>query len=131
MAEPPGEDGLERIFSEGSGQAPPGEGGAFAQDAAKACGDMCKVILENEHVRVLDYHVKPGGKVPMHSHPPAVTYYMTDAKLKTTLADGKVMTVDVKAGDAKWSDAVTHANENIGTTEGHVIVVEMKEAAKK
>ena len=103
---------------------------ATAQDAAKNCADMCKVVLENEHVRVLDYWVKPGGKIPMHSHPAAVTYYITGGKLRTTLPDGKVTEVETKPGEARWSDGVTHANENIGTADAHVIVVEMKQAMK-
>ena len=41
-----------------------------AQDVVKASPDTHKVILENEHVRVLDVHAKPGEKVAMHSHPP-------------------------------------------------------------
>jgi quercetin dioxygenase-like cupin family protein len=102
-----------------------------AQDAATNCADMCKVILDNEHVRVIDYWVKPGGKLPMHSHPAAVTYFITGGKMKTTLADGKVNEMEPKAGEARWAEAVTHANENTGTTESHVIVVEMKQAMKK
>lgn len=104
---------------------------ALAQDAAKNCADMCKVVLENEHVRVLDYRVKPGGKIPMHSHPANVTYFITGGKIKTTLADGKVTEAERKPGEARWSDAVTHANENIGTAESHAIVVEIKEVMKK
>jgi quercetin dioxygenase-like cupin family protein len=41
-----------------------------------------KVLLENEHARVLDFHVKPGEKVGMHSHPASIVYYLTDAKVK-------------------------------------------------
>jgi len=32
----------------------------------------------------------------------------------------------LKNGEARWRDAVTHAAENIGTTEAHVIAVELK-----
>lgn len=99
---------------------------ASAQDAAKNCADMCKVVLDNEHVRVIDYWVKPGGKLPMHSHPAAVTYFVTGGKVKTTLPDGKVTETDWKPGEARWSEAVTHSNENVGTTEAHTIVVEIK-----
>lgn len=87
---------------------------------------MCKVVLDNEHVRVIDYWVKPGGKLPMHSHPAAVTYFVTGGKMKTTLPDGKVTEMDWKPGEARWSEAVTHSNENVGTAEAHTIVVEIK-----
>ena len=36
----------------------------------------------------------------------------------------------LKNGEARWRDAVTHAAENIGTTEAHVIAVELKKPAK-
>jgi quercetin dioxygenase-like cupin family protein len=102
-------------------------GFALAQDAATTCGDTCKVILDNDNVRVIEYKVKPGAKIAMHSHPAHVTYFITGGKMKTTLSDGKVTEGEPKAGEARWSDAVTHANENVGTAESHVIVVEMKQ----
>ncbi|MDZ7362720.1 MAG: cupin domain-containing protein [candidate division KSB1 bacterium] len=104
---------------------------AVAQDPVKVAPSMCKVLLENDRVRVLDFWVKPGGKIPMHSHPAAVTYFITTGKMKTTMPDGKVTEMEPKAGEARWAEAVTHANENIGTTEAHVIVVEIKEPVKK
>lgn len=103
----------------------------MAQDAAKVAADVCKVILENDRVRVLDFWVKPGQKVAMHSHPAHITYFITAGKLKTTLPDSKPTESEAKAGDARWSDAVTHANENIGDNEAHVIVIELKEAPKE
>ena len=103
---------------------------AMAQDAAKVAADVCKVILENDQVRVLDFWVKPGQKVAMHAHPAAITYFITGGKMKTTLPDGKTMEQEPKAGEARWSEPVTHANENIGTAESHVIVVELKAAPK-
>ncbi|HEX9654383.1 MAG TPA: cytoplasmic protein [bacterium] len=104
---------------------------AMAQDAAKVAADVCKVILENDRVRVLDFWVKPGQKVAMHSHPAHITYFITAGKMKTTLPDGKATEGEPKAGDVRWSDPVTHANENIGAAESHVIVVELKEAPKE
>ena len=103
----------------------------MAQDAAKVAADVCKVILENDRVRVLDFWVKPGQKVAMHSHPAAITYFITGGKMKTTMTDGKTTETETKAGDVRWGDPVTHANENIGAAESHVIVVELKDAPKE
>jgi quercetin dioxygenase-like cupin family protein len=103
---------------------------ANAQDAMKVAPDKCKALLENDRVRVLEIRLKPGDKLGMHSHPPAVTYFLTDGKAKTLLPDGKATETVAKAGEARWSEAVTHANENLGTTEVRVVVVEMKEPAK-
>jgi hypothetical protein len=40
---------------------------AKAQDAAKVDSGHYKVLLDNEYVRVLDVHHKPGEKSPTHS----------------------------------------------------------------
>jgi len=100
------------------------------QDLVKLAPDKCKVLLENDRVRVVDIRLKPGEKLGMHSHPAAVTHFLNDGKGKTSFPDGKTNALDVKAGQTTWSEPVTHANENVGTTEMHVVVVEMKEAPK-
>lgn len=92
---------------------------------AKVAADNVKVLLDNDKVRVLEVQFKAGEKLPMHSHPNHILYALVNGKVKTTLADGKVMDTEVKAGEAVWRGAVTHANEAI--TDGHVILVEMKE----
>ncbi len=55
---------------------------AKAQDAAKVDPAHYKVILNNNQVRVLDVHHKPGEKSPMHSHPNHVVYSFTDSTVK-------------------------------------------------
>jgi hypothetical protein len=44
---------------------------AFAQDPVKTSPQCYKVLLENDQVRVLEYHLKAGEKEPMHLHPSA------------------------------------------------------------
>jgi len=102
----------------------------MAQDPVKLAPDKCKVLLENDRVRVVDIRLKPGEKLGMHSHPAAVTYFLSDGKGKTSYPDGKTNALEVKAGQTTWSESVTHANENVGATELRVLVVEMKEAPK-
>ena len=99
-----------------------------SQDVA---GDSHQVIFENEQVRVLAVHFKPGQVAPMHSHPANVSYFLTDGKLKVTLPDGKVIERSPKAGTAGWSDATTHAAENIGTTDFQQVQVELKSPPAK
>jgi mannose-6-phosphate isomerase-like protein (cupin superfamily) len=98
----------------------------FAQDAAKVAPDIVKVLLDNDKVRVLEFMVKPGESTGMHSHPNYVVYFLVDGKMQIILPDGKSSEMDVKAGDVRWSEAVTHNNKNIGKTESHAIVVELK-----
>ncbi len=106
-------------------------GTAQAQDVVKVAGgpETHKVALENAHVRVLEGRIAPGQKVGMHSHPANVVYYLTDAKMKYTSPDGKSEVREAKAGSTRWSEPVTHAVENVGTTEVRLIQIELKPAA--
>jgi quercetin dioxygenase-like cupin family protein len=98
---------------------------AIAQDPVKVDPAHYKVLLNNAHVRVLDIHVQAGEKTPMHSHPNYVVYSFNDATVKFTLPDGKTKTSTLKAGEAKWRNAETHAAENIGKKEIHVLNIEL------
>jgi quercetin dioxygenase-like cupin family protein len=104
---------------------------AIAQDSAKVAPKNVKVILENDRVRVLEVHIKPGEKVPMHSHPAHVTYTLSDVKGKYVSPDGETTIGEAKPNAVFWSEAVTHASENLGTSEIHAVVVELKEPPKK
>jgi quercetin dioxygenase-like cupin family protein len=101
-----------------------------AQDVVKVSPETHKVLLENEHVRVLDVHAKPGEKVGMHSHPASTLYYLTDGKLKITYPDGRTEERTVKAGTSVWSEAVTHAVENVGANDFHEVHTELKSVIK-
>ena len=98
----------------------------YAQDVMKVAPDSHTVLLENDQVRVLKVVMKPGQKAPMHSHPHNVAYYLSDAKVKITLPDGKTQEREIKAGSSSWSEATTHMAENIGTTELQEIQIELK-----
>ncbi len=97
-----------------------------AQDMVKVAPKNCKVLLENDHVRVIRVVTKPGEKLEMHSHPANIVYAFTSGKAKFTSTDGKAEERELKAGQAIWSDAVTHSTENVGTTESRVLVIELK-----
>jgi quercetin dioxygenase-like cupin family protein len=99
---------------------------AKAQDAAKVDSEHYKVLLDNEHVRVLDVHHKRGEKSPMHSHPNHVVYSFTDSRVKFTSSEGKTDIRMVKAGQATWHNAETHTVENVGKTDEHALDIELK-----
>ena len=84
--------------------------------------------FENERVRVLELRLKPGESEGMHTHPDYVLYALTDYRVKNTSADGTVRVFDRKHGDVFWGKPVTHRGENVGDTEVHAIIVELKEA---
>jgi quercetin dioxygenase-like cupin family protein len=97
-----------------------------AQDIVKIAPKNCNVLLDNDRVRVLQVVTKPGEKIEMHSHPANILDALSSGKAKFTLADGKTEERELKAGQAVWSDAVTHSSENTGTGEGRVLVIELK-----
>lgn len=98
----------------------------FAQDPVKQSPDKYKVVLNNDKVRVLDVRLKPGDKSPMHSHPDNVIYVISGGTAKFTDAKGKATDTTMKAGECKWRKAETHAVENTGKTEVHVLNIELK-----
>jgi quercetin dioxygenase-like cupin family protein len=105
---------------------------ALAQDVMTVPGgaEAHKVLLDNDQVRVLDVRLQPGQKIAMHSHPANVVYFVTDCKTNVTSPDGKTAVRDGKAGTAIWSGPLTHAAENIGPAECHLVQTELKGMAK-
>src|SRR4029453_6577140 len=98
----------------------------FAQDPVTLSPQYYKVLLDNEHVRVIEYRLKPGEKEPMHSHPAGIVYLFGEAKLKITYPDGRTEVSTVTPGETYWREPVTHAAENVGDTEAHAIAVQVK-----
>ena len=98
----------------------------LAQDVEKVSPESHKVLLNNDQVRVLQVRLKPGEKVGMHSHPASVLYYLTNAKVRITLPDGKTQVRECKAGTAAFAPPVTHAVENIGKTDLIEVQTELK-----
>ena len=95
-------------------------------DPVKLSPQYYKVRIDNDRVRVLEYHLPAGQREPMHTHPPGIVYYTSDATFRTTQPDGSVHEAPGKAGDLIWRDATTHASENVGSTEAGAIAVELK-----
>jgi hypothetical protein len=98
---------------------------ATAEDRAKVVRDM-KVLFENDCVRVQYHDVAIGKSVPMHSHPNYVVYTLNPFKARISLPDGTQRTSERKAGEAYWNPALTHSVENIGDTDIHNLIVELK-----
>ena len=90
-------------------------------------GDKYSVVLENERVRVLRYHDKPGDRTLQHAHADYVLYAESSFKRRLTFPDGRNQEVDVEAGSIVWMKAHIHIGENIGNTDTDVIIVELKE----
>ncbi len=84
------------------------------------------LLLENERVRVSDVKFKPGDKMAMHSHPEHLVYALTPGKIKFEYPNGTTKDVEVQTGQVLWAGEESHATDNIGGTDLHVLVVELK-----
>lgn len=96
-------------------------------DPKEAYPENYKILLENERVRVMDFQLKKGAKEAMHRHPAHVVYVLAPFKIRFTLPDGRTGMREAKAGDVLYSDAVAHSPENIGDTDAHGLLIEMKQ----
>lgn len=99
---------------------------ALCLDPVPIYPENYKVLMENDRVRVLDFQLKKGAKEDAHSHPAHVVYVITGFKIRFTLPDGSTRIRETKDGDVLFSEPVTHASENIGDTDAHGILVELK-----
>ena len=103
---------------------------AMAQETSKtdkASGRTVTVFVENDRVKVYEGRFSPGEKSPqMSKRPDRVEFAMTDGHMRHYYADGKVEEVKWKAGEVKWSERATYQQENIGTSEFRIRVVQLK-----
>jgi quercetin dioxygenase-like cupin family protein len=88
-----------------------------------------KILFENECVRVQYHDVAVGQTVPMHSHPNYVIYTLKAFKARITLPDGTQRISEHREGEAYWSPPIAHSVENLGSTEIHNLIVELKPGA--
>jgi quercetin dioxygenase-like cupin family protein len=101
-------------------------------DGLVSSPDNFKLLLENAHVRVLQYTLLPGALDHWHTHPPRVGYVLSGAKIRVTEADGSTHDYDEKTGDSYWVDfSPLHDTLNIGTTPYIALLVEVKDAPAK
>lgn len=98
-----------------------------APDATVVDPDVHQVVLENEHVRVLQALAPAGSKSPMHSHPPLLLVSLGTARVRFTYPDAKTQILDLRPGTLFWIDGVEHSWELLAG-EANVVGVEVKSA---
>ncbi|MFL6595960.1 MAG: cupin domain-containing protein [Chthoniobacterales bacterium] len=101
-------------------------GRVTAQDPVKVAPKLHKAILDNERVRVLDTVVKPGEQIPMHQHPDNVIYVVKGGKVRFVDLKGTPTDRELKDGECLFRSAESHAVQNTGTSEIHVLTIELK-----
>ena len=103
-------------------------------DAMIAARDHHELLLENEHVRVLDSLVKPGEATSVHTHEwPSVQYIIGISDFVrrddegNVLFDSRESKQRLAAGEAFWSGPLQpHSVLNVGNEDIRVISVELK-----
>ena len=86
-----------------------------------------KVLLDNEWVRVIYVKDRPGNKRASHSHQDTLVYVLSNQHRRITNSGEKPREIGLRANDAVWMADVTHSEENIGTTDGERLIVEVKQ----
>lgn len=102
---------------------------AGAQDATRVQPRAYRVVLDNEHVRVIEFNSRPGLGVcgtGMHSHPAHLTVALTPARVRVRMKDGSTMEGANQPGDVWWSPPETHETENIAGRDIRALIVELK-----
>jgi len=97
-----------------------------AEDMVKVAPHNTKILFENDQVRVLETRLQPGDSLPKHSHPPRVNYFLNQTNERITYPGKPPQDFSWNAGEVAFFEAVSLEVVNIGNTEAHNIVVELK-----
>jgi quinol monooxygenase YgiN/quercetin dioxygenase-like cupin family protein len=98
----------------------------MAQDPVPRYPRNYKVLVENDRVRVLDFRLRKGDSEELHAHPAHVLYVLEPFRIMFKLPGGRTTVREARAGDVLYSDAVIHSPTNVGQTDAHGILVELK-----
>ena len=95
-------------------------------DPIESSPDVYRVLLDNEHVRVLEMKVRPGETDEMHSHSIETTYFTKGGRMRIHLVGAKHLELDVPDGHVMRHKPWTHRVENTGKIEIRAIIFEAK-----
>ena len=95
-------------------------------DPVESSPDNYKVLLENEHVRMLEMIVPAEGSDNKHSHPDETAYFITGGKTSVVDENGDTMEAELPGGATKWHPVWTHQVTNTGDTKIRAIIVDSK-----
>ncbi|HEY7369041.1 MAG TPA: cytoplasmic protein [Thermoanaerobaculia bacterium] len=97
-----------------------------SRDPVATDGDKYKVVLENDRVRVLEYRDSPGQRTTPHHHADYVMCALSSFKRRFVLSGGREAVRDVPLGAVVYGPAQSHIGENVGSTDTHVLIIELK-----
>jgi hypothetical protein len=100
---------------------------AHARQAPLPHPDTQKLVMENALVRVFEIKVPPGVAEARHTHARGLTIALSDYDNETkSFPDGRVNRGHAAFGQVRWAEPQDHEAKNVGTTEQHVIRIEIK-----
>ena len=99
----------------------------ITQDASQLDSDHANIILENEHIRIIEMKLAAGESQVMHHGINRLIYSLTSYQIKFISDKMETMDTKMEAGDAHWHTADEHAVENIGETLAHYLIFEFKQ----
>jgi mannose-6-phosphate isomerase-like protein (cupin superfamily) len=99
-------------------------------DPIQASPGNYRLLLQNEHVRVLEMTLPAGESDTNHSHPAETVYFVRGGRARIYLAGGDSAEVDLPDGHVMWHEPWTHRVENIGTSDIRAVIVESKNPAQ-
>jgi quercetin dioxygenase-like cupin family protein len=98
----------------------------MAGDAAQVAPNVYRVLFENDRVRLLEARLSPGDSSALHSHPDYLVYNLDDGHVKFGSGTGESEDVKLRAGEVMWRDGEEHTAENLGSSDVHALLFELK-----
>ena len=100
----------------------------MAGDWVKAAPANKKVLVDNDHLRMVEVVIPPGGKEPMHTHPQYIEFVLDAARMKVTYAGKAPEIWETESGKAYYGEPdPPHALENVDTKPFRILLIEMKD----
>ena len=99
-------------------------------DALTASPKNFTRLLDNDHVRVLEYVLEPGQQDLPHTHPPKASYVLSGGMFEVHPDGATTFVVNESTGETSWSGFLgRHYVKNPGTSTVRVLLVEDKPAS--
>ena len=96
-------------------------------DPVIVCKDTQKLVFENQFVRVVEERVPAGVSQVKHQHRHGVSVALSDyTNEEINYPSREKVRRSRKAGDAGWREASVHESRNVGTSEEHLMRIELK-----
>jgi quercetin dioxygenase-like cupin family protein len=89
--------------------------------------EVYSVLLEDERVRILEMKLPAGQSDSEHVHSAEAVYFLNGGKANIHLPNGETVEAEVPDGGVLSNAMWKHRVENVGETDIHAVIVELKE----